>query len=110
MTPYREAYFSEMSKYLKDLRLRLHALQKKGQNDDGLFQVMRIFHSIKSASAMMGYVEVARKAWGMELIYAKVIEIKIKIPEIFDSALEVTDKLEEMLKKLEREDMPKAVK
>ncbi|MDB4978448.1 MAG: Chemotaxis protein CheA [Candidatus Peribacteria bacterium] len=74
MSHYRDAFLSDAYASVENIRSALMYLADKPADHDALFEVMRLFHSIKSASAMMGYADMSQTCQEQEHVFKTLYE------------------------------------
>lgn len=98
MSQYKDLFVSEVKENLQNLSSDLLNLEKDSENKDILNALMRYSHSIKGASATMGYTKMALLTHLMEDIFDYARNDKLKInSEIIDLVLQSIDKITESL-------------
>jgi two-component system chemotaxis sensor kinase CheA len=55
MDQYLEAFLTDTHASLENIRAALVCIEKEQTNHEAIYEAMRLFHSLKSSSAMMGF-------------------------------------------------------
>ena len=60
MEDYKELFLSEVDTYIKQLDGHVITLERDAKNKPVIFEVFRVFHTIKGMAQTMGYEDLAR--------------------------------------------------
>lgn len=100
---YKDAFLSDAALAMSKVRLALAALMKDPGDEHALFDVMRIFHSLKSSAAMMQYKPLSDAAADQETLYTQIIDAKGRAPaEDIAGTLRIVDGIEAALMEIKR--------
>lgn len=95
---YRAAFITDTRECMEKARTAITCLATQASNADALFEVMRLFHSVKSSSALMGYGDLSARCAGLEQRFKALIDEKKAVtPEDRNVALETAARIEETI-------------
>ena len=98
---YRGAFITDTRECMKKASVSIASLEKKPEDSALLFDVMRLFHSVKSSSALMGYAELAARCQGLEQRFKEIIDSKGSASEDDRTlALDTAKRIEETIAEL----------
>jgi len=94
MEEFRNTYLNEANRLLSELKTNIEDLKKNGENDDLIYNIFRIVHSIKGGGAMFGFEKSSTLAGALEDRYE---EIKDKEARLTPELIEITEICNEFL-------------
>ncbi|MEM4530100.1 MAG: chemotaxis protein CheA [Candidatus Methanomethylicaceae archaeon] len=99
---YEEIYFSEIFDHIKLLNNIFINLEKNPKNENLILEALRIMHSIKGDSTVIGRNEIAKIAHEAENLLISIKNKKFIEKKDFDKLLEYIDKIEESLNSIRK--------
>jgi DNA-binding response OmpR family regulator len=95
---YRDAYITDTKDCMSKARASLASLDHNPSDTVLIFDVMRLFHSVKSSSALMGFNDLSARCLGIEQRYKKILDAKAAVSaEDRSVALETVARIEETI-------------
>ena len=76
---YRSAFIDDTKKCMNTARQSLASLELCPSDTALIFDVMRLFHSVKSSSALMGFSDLSARCLGIEVRYKKILDEKTAV-------------------------------
>lgn len=73
---YRGAFIADARQCMEKIRKSLGSLEHSPSETALLFDVMRLFHSVKSSSALMGYSDLSARCLGVEQRFKGILDAK----------------------------------
>ena len=89
MRAYTQAFVDDARDSMAKAHAALQILRKLPRDEKQLYEVMRLFHSIKSTAVMMGLQEISDLCGSIELLYKGILE---KGGSVSSDALETAEK------------------
>ncbi|MBI5418025.1 hybrid sensor histidine kinase/response regulator [Candidatus Poribacteria bacterium] len=100
-----ETFKEEASEHIKTITNGLIELEKDNENEEVLLNIFRSAHSLKGASALMGFTNIRDLAHKLEDIFGEVRDKKISItPEIITKMLQSLDELKSLLENKDKKE------
>jgi len=101
---YREVYIGETKEHIRELnRIFLH-LEKNPEDREAIEEALRIMHTIKGDSAILGLGKISNTAHRAEDVLAAVRDKKTALSTVLiDSLIQSVDEIEEALRSFEAE-------
>ena len=98
---YRGAFVADALQSMENAREALEQLEARPSDPELLFTVMRLFHSVKSSSSLMGFGDLSARCLGMETRFKSIIDMKgAATAEDRRVGLETAARIEEAVKAL----------
>lgn len=95
---YRSAFIEDTKNCMKTARVSLASLETHSSDTTLIFDVMRLFHSVKSSSALMGFSDLSSRCFGIEQRYKKILDEKATVSEQDRSiAIDTVARIEETI-------------
>ena len=98
MTKYREVFLSEAGEHMASMNTALVALEKNPANVEGLNEIFRASHTLKSMAAAMSYDKTAALCHAVEDLLDAIRNKRIDLQPCADTLYECFDALEGLLK------------
>lgn len=107
MDRYRRIFLDDAFSSIENVRSALAALALHPDDAAAVFEAMRLFHSLKSASAMMGYADMSALCQVQEQAFKTVHDTRGAAgEEMRQSALEAVDAIRVRLQAIDAEKPP----
>lgn len=95
---FKKAFLEEAGELLESLNEKLLDLEKNPEDSDVINEIFRLTHSIKSESAIVGYMNISELAHKMEDIFEKIRKSDLSVnTEIINSLFKAFDKMMEIM-------------
>jgi len=69
---YRGIFLQDAAESFRKIRAAIVVLHKDPTNADAIFEILRLFHSMKSSSAMMGFEKISKSCAIKEKLFREV--------------------------------------
>lgn len=97
-------FVEEVNEHLQELESSLLVLEREGSNKEQIHQIFRAAHSIKGASAYMGFEQLANLTHEMESLFSEIqAQSRPVPPEGISLLLECVDFISNALKQIQQE-------
>ena len=95
---FRNAYLEEVNELLESLNQQLLAFENNPGEKEIINEIFRLTHSIKSESALVGYLNISEIAHRMEDIFDRIRKNTIKIDKnVMNALFKAYDKILELI-------------
>ncbi len=99
----RDAYLEEVNELLESLNQQLLSLENNPEEKEIINEIFRLTHSIKSESALIGYINISEISHKMEDIFDRIRRDSIKIDRnVMNSLFKAYDKILELINAIQK--------